>query len=221
MPYMRLPELDPEIASTADHALALRYAAIIRFDAKEPFLPSAVGYSVFREDGASASFPRDISLQDGIAFVIEYAIWWDWDIGHLYELEHIWAYVDSDGTLVDTEASWHGAYNRMAAADQQPHAKDNRPLLYSEPGKHAFAPSPRWLLERKAKTQASCGTQAGKMGLHVTPLFEGIIHGRQPLNNRLVHTYLERLRFEPSFDFSQEFDLRGGGGGLRALAAAL
>ena len=206
---MRLPELDPEITSPADHELALRYAAIIRFDAREPFLPSAVGYSVFRESGASASFPRDISLRDGIAFVIEYAIWWDWDIGHLYELEHVWAYVDSDGTLVDTEASWHGAYNRMAAADQQHPAKDNRPLLYSEPGKHAFAPSPRWLLERKAKTQASCGTHAGKMGVHVTPLFEGIIHGRQPLNNRLVHTYLERLRFEPSFVFSQEFDLRG------------
>ena len=199
--------LDPVITSPAEHELALRYAALIRFDAKEPFLPAAVGYSVFRTGGASASFPRDIVLDEGIAFAIEYAVWWDWDIGHLYELEHIWVYVDGDGALVDVEASWHGDYNRMAAAHQSP-SLDNRPLLYSEPGKHAFAASPQVLLEREAKTRASCGRQAGKMGLHVTPLFEGIINERKPLNNRLVHSYLERLRFEPSFVFSQEFDLR-------------
>lgn len=205
---MRLPGLDRRIDSSSDHELALRYAALIHFDAKEPFLPSAVGYSVLRASGSSASFPREIQLQENIAFAIEYAIWWDWDIGHLYELEHIWVYVDCDGALVDAEASWHGEYNRMADAGQQPRFEDNRPALYSEPGKHAFAPSPRWLMERKAQTRASCGPHAGKMGVHVTPLFEGIIQERVPLNNRLVHTYLEGLRFEPSFDFSKQFDLR-------------
>ncbi len=203
-----LQGLDRAVASPSDHELALRYAARIRFDAKEPFLPSAVGYSFFRESGSSASFPREIQLKENIAFAIEYAIWWDWDIGHLYELEHIWVYVDCDGLVVDAEASWHGSYNRMADDGQQPCFEDNRPALYSEPGKHAFAPSPRWLLERKAQTRASCGPRAGKMGLHVTPLFAGIIQERVPLNNRLVHTYLEGLRFEPSFDFSKEFDLR-------------
>jgi len=203
-----LQGLDRAVASPSDHEIALRYAAFIRFDAKEPFLPSVVGYTVFHESGSSASFPRDIQLKEKIAFAIEYAIWWDWDIGHLYELEHIWAYVDGDGVLVDIEASWHGGYNRMADGEERFPAEDNRPALYSEPGKHAFAPSPRWLLERKAKTLASCGGHAGKRGVHVTPLFQGIIQERVPLNNRLVHTYLERLRFEPSFDFSKEFDLR-------------
>lgn len=205
---LRLPGLDQAVASHSDHELALRYAALIRFDAKEPFLPSAVGYTVFRESGSSTSFPRQIVLKENIAFAIEYAVWWDWDIGHLYELEHIWAYVDGDGVLVDIEASWHGKYNRMADGEEQFPSEDNRPALYSEPGKHAFAPSPRWLLERKAKTLASCGRHAGRMGVHVTPLFEGVIRERLPLNNRLAHTYLEGLRFEPSFDFSKEFDLR-------------
>ena len=200
--------LDRRIAAPDDHEVALRYAPLIRFDRREPFLPSAVGYSVFRCDGQSASFPREIALGDNVACVIEYAIWWDWDIQHLYELEHAWVSVDADGGVVDLEASWHGRFNRMRAENGALPLQDGRPLLYSEPGKHAFAPSPARLLDRKARTVASCGTQAGKMGVHVTPLFAGIIDQRKPLQNRLVHTYLERNRFEPTFDFSQRFDLR-------------
>ena len=86
--------------------------------------------------------------------------------------------------------------------------EDGRLALYSEAGKHAFAPSPRWLLQRKAKTLASCGGRAGAMGLHVTPLFAGLIGDDSPQNNRLAHTYLERRQFEPSYSFSQLFDLR-------------
>ena len=204
----QLQWLDRRVVSSSDHDLALRYAPCIRFDAKEPFLPSVVGYTVFRENASSASFPRDIELRENVAFAIEYAIWWDWDIGHLYELEHIWVYVDSDGHLVDAEASWHGGYNRMMDGGQPPSTAENRLALYSEPGRHAFAPSAQWLLQRKAKTLASCGRHAGKMGVHVTPLFEGINRERKPLNNRLVHTYLERMSFEPTFDFSSQFDLR-------------
>ncbi len=200
--------LDRSLLSEADHQLALRYAPLIRFDAREPFLPSVVGYTVFRKNQASASFPRDIRLSDNVDFVVEFAIWWDWDIQHLYELEHIWAYVDCEGNLVDAEASWHGGYHQMLDEDNQLPLRDGRLELYSEPGKHAFAPSAGWLIERKAKTQASCGAHAGKMGVHVTPLFEGIIDQRKPVQNRLVHTYLEGRQFEPTFDFSNTFDLR-------------
>ncbi|MCY3865061.1 MAG: glycerophosphodiester phosphodiesterase family protein [Chloroflexi bacterium] len=203
-----LEGLDRRIASESDHALALRQAPIIQFDAKEPFFPSVVGYTVFRESGPSPSFPREIRLGDGAASVIEYAIWWDWDIQHLYELEHAWVYVDEGGSVVDIEASWHGDYNRMLDEAGQLPLQGGRPLLYSEPGKHAFAPSPRRLLERKAITMASCGVHAGRMGVHVTPLFAGIIDRRKPLQNRLVHTWLERRRFEPSYEFTNAFDLR-------------
>lgn len=200
--------LDRSIPSPEDQELALRYAPLIRFDRREPFLPSAVGYTVFRCDSDSASFPRAIALEKGVAFVIEYAIWWDWDIQHLYELEHAWVAVDADGGIVDLEASWHGRFNPMRAEGGGLPQQDGRPLLFSEPGKHAFAPSPAWLLGRRATTLASCGVHAGRMGVHVTPLFAGIIDQRKPLQNRLVHTYLERLQFEPTYDFSQRFDLR-------------
>jgi len=203
-----VPGLDRSIASPEDHELALRYAPLIRFDRREPFLPSAVGYSVFRFDAASASFPREVALGDDLAAVIEYAVWWDWDIQHLYELEHVWVVVDAAGRIVELEASWHGRFNQMRTEDGALPLQDGRPLLYSEPGKHAFAPSPAWLLDRRARTDASCGIHAGRMGVHVTPLFAGIIDQRKPLQNRLVHTYLERLQFAPSYDFSQRFDLR-------------
>ncbi|MCU0503271.1 MAG: glycerophosphodiester phosphodiesterase [Anaerolineae bacterium] len=95
-----------------DRRLAMRYAPILRFDANEPFLPLAAGYTIFRESGASPSFQRGrvIDLapegESPAALAIEYAIWWDWDIGHLYELEHAWVYVDAQGQVVRAEASW-------------------------------------------------------------------------------------------------------------------
>lgn len=203
-----VPGLDRSIASPEDHELALRYAPLLRFDRREPFLPSAVGYTVFQRDAASESFPRAIALGDNLAFVIEYAIWWDWDIQHLYELEHVWVGVDARGDIAELEASWHGRFNRIRDEDGALPLEEGRPLLYSEPGKHAFAPSPAPLLQRRARTDASCGVHAGRMGVHVTPLFAGIINLRKPLQNRLVHTFLERLQFAPSYDFSQRFDLR-------------
>ena len=204
----QLQALDRAKMSDADYALALRFAPLIRFDRDEPFFPTVVGYTVFRESGASPSFPRDVRLEFPAAIAIEYAIWWDWDIQHLYELEHIWVYVDGAGELVAAEASWHGDYNPMLTGDGGLPLEDSRLVLHSEPGKHAFAPSTNWLQKRKSRTITNCGTRAGVMGVLVTPLYEGVIRERVPLNNRLVHTYLERRQFEPSFDFSNRFDLR-------------
>ena len=73
----------------------------------EPFLPLVVGYTVFREAAKSPSSKFPIDPEGGIA--IEYAIWWDWDIQHLYELEHVWVYLDADENLLKVEASAHGA----------------------------------------------------------------------------------------------------------------
>lgn len=193
--------------SQADAQLALRHAPLIQFDVKEPFFPSVAGYTIFRQNGPSPSFPREILLPPGAVTGIEYAIWWDWDMQHLYELEHIWVYLDADEKVVAAEASWHGGYNSMTLSDGSPPLKDNRVILYSEPGKHAFAPVKDWMLERAPTTQKGCTTQAGVMGVHVTPLFEGIIQTRTVVNNRLVHTYLTTKTFEPTFDFSNVFDL--------------
>ena len=203
-----LEGLDQRRPSERDYELALRHAPVICFDAREPFKPAVVGYTVFRRSAASESFPRKLEIAGDIACAIEYAIWWDWDIQHLYELEHAWVYLDADGDLIAAEASWHGRFNRMLEGDSRPPKQAGRLLLYSEPGKHAFAATPERLLQREAITRGSCGDHAGRMGVHVTALFDGIICHDRPYNNRLVHTWLERQRFEPSYDFSNRFDLR-------------
>lgn len=198
--------------SATDRDLAAGYTPIIQFDIREPFLPLAVGYTIFRESGPSPSFPRFIELTQAGApqarIAIEYAIWWDWEIEHLYELEHVWVYLDKDkdGQVVRAEASWHGSYYNMAVEGRLP-LTDNRLTIFSESGKHAFAPTPDWLEARRPITHRSCTRHAGTGGVWVTSLFEELIDVKTPQADRLVHTYLERYAFEPSLEFTQSYQI--------------
>ncbi len=199
----------PRPKANPDLALAHRHAPRIRFDSREPFLPAAVGITVFHQDGPSPSFPRKISFPHNAKSVIEYAIWWDWDIQHLYELEHIWLYLDTNERLLAADASWHGEWFSLHATDGDlPRAADGRLCLFSEPGKHAFATTTTRLKERRPITERACGPRAGALGLHVTPLFAtNLRSARTADSQQLVHTWLERRRFQPSYDFSKEFAL--------------
>jgi len=191
-------------------ALAARYSPILRFDAREPFLPLAAGYTIFRQDGPSPSFQRGRQVelappgQPPASFAIEYAIWWDWDIGHLYELEHVWVFVDAQGRVVRGEASWHGRYRDMCYEGELALDSDHL-VLYSEPGKHAFAPTPAWFQERRQRFKRSeTSALAGAGGILLAPYIQGHVHVT-PLKTRLVHTYLSQQAFEPAWDFSQVF----------------
>ena len=84
------------LPSADDLSLARRIAPTIRFAANEPFLPSKIGITVLDRAEKSPSAPLEVTFEPGVARVIEYAIWWDWDIGHLYELEHIWLKLDAN-----------------------------------------------------------------------------------------------------------------------------
>ena len=74
----QLLDLTQHVEQTDDWELVQQVAPIIRFDASEPFMPLALGYTVFREVAQSPSSKFMIDPAGGIA--IEYAIWWDWDI---------------------------------------------------------------------------------------------------------------------------------------------
>jgi glycerophosphoryl diester phosphodiesterase len=196
----------------AGHALAARYAPILRFDVREPFLPLAVGYTVFHETSESPSFRQgriiDLAPQNGpsASFAIEYAIWWDWDIGHLYELEHIWVYVGADGYVVRAEASWHGGHHDMRYEGGLALDGDHF-VVYSEPGKHAFAPTPAWFKERRKEFKRSeTRDLAGASSILLAEYIKGQVMPT-PLKTRLVHTYLSQRGFEPSWDFSLIFPI--------------
>jgi len=198
---------------TADCDLAARYAPVILFDSREPFLPLVAGFTIFRSDADSPSFRRRIALapagKPAAALAIEYAIWWDWDIGHLYELEHVWVYVDGAGQVVRVEASWHGELHDMADDAALALAGDH-PTLFSEPGKHAFAPDPAWFCRRRSPSEALFQTTrwAGAGGVLVTSLFERELRpARTPFANTLVRSYLSQRAFEPAREFTQRVAL--------------
>jgi len=181
----------------ADLELARRYAPLVLFDAHEPFLPSVAGYTVFRSSDASPSFPRYISLESPAVLVIEYALWWNWDIQHLYELEHVWVVVDAAGSVVAAEASQHGGFERGPLL-----LNAGRPVLYAEPGKHALTSSRDRLLARRDGTERACGPRAGKAGVLVPPLFNGRIAAKSPLADQLARSFLRDRAFVPAWDWS-------------------
>src|SRR5580658_9331760 len=117
LPCRSVPREDPVLPTSGhlnkeDEALARTFAPILLLDKQEPFRPQVIGVTVARSPMPSISFSSNFTLMppnDG--FIIEYALWWDWDINHLYELEHIWVSgSNSDGTPVVSvvEGSSHG-----------------------------------------------------------------------------------------------------------------
>ncbi len=192
-----------------DWKLAAQYSPIIRFDIREPFLPIVAGYTVFDSAEESASFPRQVELKGNqyeAHLAIEYAIWWDWDIEHLYELEHVWVYINDQGQLVHAEASWHGGFHDMMRTSDTLPMRDNHLIVLSEPGKHAFAPEVSWFERRRRETRHVC-RHPGKGGVWVTPLFEGVILSKSHEMDMLVQRYLSKFAFEPTYNFSQEFSI--------------
>jgi putative hydrolase of the HAD superfamily len=196
-------------ASTGiDHRLATAHAPILLFDSREPFPPLAVGYTIFRKHAHSTSFPRSIEVgeNDEPATAIEYAIWWDWDIVHLYDLEYIWVTLDEKEEIIKAQASWHGEIRKMGINATLP-LKDGRLILFSEPGKHAFAPTSDVFLGDAERIRHLCTEKADSGGLHITLLFEELLPFKTPEVDNLVHTFLQRHAFESSFVFSKSYSI--------------
>ena len=82
---------------------------------------------------------------------------------------------------------------------------DERLTLFSEPGKHAFAPKVSWLQDKAEKTRQLCRQMAGTGGLLVTPLFKELTRLKTPEVDRLVYVFLQHHAFEPSYEFSRAF----------------
>jgi hypothetical protein len=189
---------------------AVRYAPILLADEREPFQPVVVGYTVFEREGVSPSFlpARNVELTTpgyAAARAIEYAIWWDWDIDHLYELEHVWSFVGSDGAVVAVEASWHGMYGQVDV-DGKPVLEGTHPVLLAQPGKHAMAASAEPFEEVREWGEREAGPEAGKDGLLNHELF-GQAFAKTPENDARVVAFLKKRAFTPSWKFSKRFEI--------------
>ncbi|TBL71468.1 hypothetical protein [Paenibacillus thalictri] len=183
-----------------DLELASNYAPYIYFDSKEPFFPVKVGVTVFNKAGRSGSFPRAFEFEDPrVKHVIEYAIYWDYDIQHLYEMEHVWVYVGHQGEVVDAEASFHGKYLKSLLKDRSNIEDETHVKLYSQPGKHAFSPLTE-LFELLPDLRLATNERAGNAGLIITDIYKGVYSTSEEIN-RMVEQYLQTFRFIPSMEF--------------------
>ncbi|MBI5653401.1 MAG: hypothetical protein HZC40_23595 [Chloroflexi bacterium] len=188
-----------------DLNFAARYAPIILADEREPFELVAVGYTIFDREDASPSFKRRVEWGSAgypATRAIEYALWWDWDIGHLYELEHAWIFLDARDRVVVVEASWHGMFG---------HAEDARfenthPILFAQPGKHALTANVSAFEEIREWAEREAGPDAGKDGLLDNGLFRGRLP-KTPEADARVTAYLKQRAFIPAWKFSKRFEI--------------
>lgn len=186
-----------------DLTLVRTYAPQLLFDRMEPFFPVRVGVTIFDHDGPSPSFRRMISFESDarIEKVIEYAIYWDYDIEHLYELEHVWIYVGRDGSVINCECSFHGKYFKGLLKDRSNISIDHptRVKLFSQPGKHAFSPL-LTMLELIPNLDTCTYETAGKAGLLVPDMLKDKLTADEE-THQLVERYLQTFRFRPSMNF--------------------
>lgn len=188
-------------------ALARRLAPIVRFCDNEPFLPSRVGVSVLHEPARSPSAPLQISFEPGVARVIEYAIWWDWDIQHLYELEHIWLKLDAEDRVVAVCASSHGHLLDMREPAGALPMEEGRVVVYSTPGKHAFTATPEEQDKTAEGTITACLDLAGRGGVLINDMFRAEFTEVTAEDHRAVKRWLQARSFLPAFRFGRRFDL--------------
>lgn len=183
--------------------LVLQYRPIIFKNKADPFPVRFVGCTVFRERKQSASFPKwvvDPAAGD-VEFVIEYAIYYDYDIRHLYDLEHIWVGIGSDGLLKDCWCSFHGMRLRAAGV---PFFKvqNNHPVLWAQPGKHAMLPSPE-LFGLHPQFESSCSELAGG-GLLIPAMLEGKVHTDAEADKKISRYIRRKFSFIPSHTYEEE-----------------
>ena len=184
-----------------DLNIALKYSPYILFDKAEPFSVDHIGYTVLRTSGQSPSFRRSISFNvEDAAFCIEYAVYFDYDIQHLYDLEHIWVYVDHQGQICDAEASFHGIYLKSMSLGNSILRENFHLEIYCQPGKHAFLPKghlfkmlPDWYL--------ACNALAGQEGLLVPNMFKDQFCTNAQRDELVCRYIRSHFSFEPTLKF--------------------
>ncbi len=196
--------------------VAFIYAPIIYMDENEPFKVKKVGFKKYAENGVfSDSFNRRFDFENypGTEAVYEYAYYLDYDIQHLYDLEHIWVYVDEKGEIAGAEGSYHGrllrAYSRKestkaANGDYSAFAeiKDGHVVMYSQPGKHAMLANPSLMFLYPELFEA-CKRLAGISGLDAPEKFLTDIHISEEDNRRVVEHIRSNYSFEPKMEFEE------------------
>lgn len=192
-------ELEEKFES--DLELAAAYVPHLRYDREEPFALEGIGYTIYRETAKSPSCRRTIEAPEG-GIAIEYAFYYDFDIQHLYDLEHSFVYLDGEGRVIGVESSFHGKFlNSLIEGVLE--FEGSHPVLYVQPGKHAFLPAPEYfklIIDR----DTACNKNAGEAGFLIMPMFEGRLATDEELDRKVEEYIRQNYSFAPSWEFVKE-----------------
>ncbi len=186
-----------------ERAWILQYQPHIYRDRLDPFPIRYLGCTVFTEKQPSLSFPKwaPDPAACGARAIIEYAIYYDYDIQHMYDLEHIWVAIGDGGEVVDCWCSFHGMRLRAAGLPCF-RLEGSHPVLYAQPGKHAFLPDPG-LLPLHPQFYDACGALAGG-GLLIPDMFRDVLTTTPQLDARIRSHIRSHYAFTPSLDYVPE-----------------
>lgn len=178
----------------------LRVSPILYMDRLEPFKPIRIGVTVLEAPAPSPSSDRFIHFDTSrIRTVIEYAIYWDYDIQHIYDLEHVWIYVDHEGEIASCEASFHGRYFIGLLPDRSNLLANQRVKLFVQPGKHAMIPIQDFF-RLLPNVESCCQSEAGIDGVLEPAMFRGQYKSGEDIDQR-AEKHLREFSFQPSFEY--------------------
>ncbi|WP_319568027.1 HAD family hydrolase [Cohaesibacter marisflavi] len=196
----------PERIDAATALLARQLAPILLCDKLEPFEPAVVGISHLKRGETSPSFKHmnPFTRAPNRTFsILEYAIWWNGDIQHLYELDHVWIYLNENNTPIHITASAHGEMIDISQSNWQ----DRQIRLFCEPGKHALAPTSAEIIAKQDWLNDVCTNPDKIIGFEIPAEFTDHMSFLSPYDDFLAHDFLRKKCFTPSYSFEKSFDL--------------
>lgn len=148
---------------------------------------------------------RDKWKKKKAAKVIEYAIYYDSDIGHVYDLEHVWVYLDDRDEIIGVKGSRHGVIVTQYASRKDIRFFKGHPLIFSTPGKHSNIVSLKQL-NRRVLTRA-CRDMAGSKGIYDVQFFDDELRERikviDPGKDKIHRVYNKKYAFKPTFRYTR------------------
>ena len=193
----------PELVRRDVPQSARDVAPILMLDRAEPFRPVGIGVTVFDAPGPSPSSKFHVTPRGKTC--IEFATYWDHDIGHLYDLEHIWVHLDRARRVIAVEASHHGLRHDIDLTLQ-----GGRPVVWCEAGKHAHFRNHAQRDAMAGATQYMTAQSAGAGGVHLGNPFAQDFGQVGPYQHRLARVFLGRLAFVPALGRGVAYDMADG-----------
>ena len=188
--------------STEAEQLVKSVVPHLRYDRLEPFPLIGIGYTLFEDDRQKSPSCRRIIEAPPGGIAIEYAFYYDFDIQHLYDLEHAFVYLNRERKIIGVESSFHGKFlNSMIEGVTE--FEDGHPVLYVQPGKHALLPAPEYF-QLVIDRNTACNQNAGEAGFLISAMFEDRLYTDKRFDRKVGEYIRHHYAFEPTWEFTEK-----------------